>query len=983
MTAAPPSRIPSSTYRLQLRQGFTLNDARDLVPYLARLGISDLYLSPLFKAVPGSSHGYDICDHGRVNPELGGEKAFDALCSSLKKHGMGLILDVVPNHMAAHATANPWWRDVLENGPSSSFAGFFDIDWNPLKPELKNKILLPILGDQYGHALERGELRLGLREGSLYIAYFEHDLPVNSRSAAAVLDRSLDGLKARFPADDPALGEFLSIKIALANLAPLTERLPAKIEERDREKETCRRRLKEVLENSAPLRSHMDKLLRVINGRPGEPGSFDDLHALLQAQAYRLAYWRTALDEINYRRFFDINSLAGLRQENPDAFQRSHAVLARWAQEGKVTGLRIDHVDGLYDPEDYLTRLQALLAGQPPAGSAPIYVTVEKILSLNEQLPQAWPAHGTTGYDFLNDLNGVFVQSSNALAFKKFYGRFTARMETFGQTAYESKFRVMVDFMVSELNVLAQALNRLSEEDRRSRDFTLETLRRALREIVAAFPLYRTYAGPRGASSLDEKAVDAALAKVRLRHPTIEPSILLFVRDHLIPAAQDGDGYLSRRKLDFAMKFQQYTAPVQAKGVEDTAFYRHFPLLSLNEVGGDPQRFGRSLKEFHEANLQRAVQRPFGLLATATHDTKRGEDARARINVLSEIPEEWRRKVMEWSRLNASHRAQLNGAFAPDRNEEYFIYQTLIGAWPADAGESGPANPAEFLERMQNYLAKAMREAKVHTSWINNNAPYEKAVLQFIEKILAGPRAPRFLSSFAPFARRVAFHGALNSLSQVALKAASPGVPDFYQGAELWDLNLADPDNRRPVDFARRAGLLEELEPLLLETTPPRARAAALQALLDNWPDGRIKFFVTQALLRARSGHPDLFARGDYTPLSLEGPWAGHFIAFARRYETERLAVVAPRWSVSLAAGPGTGISWDKAGDTRLLLPAGWQDVRLRNAFTGEESAVSPEGGPILLEPILRNFPLALLLDASPSSLGPRPRGSSVDLSLA
>jgi len=961
------AQVPASTYRLQFHRTFTFADAIGILPYLRELGVGNIYASPIFAAVPGSTHGYDICDHARINPELGGEEGFDALAAALRGQGMGLVLDFVPNHMAAHPVANPWWRDVLENGPASLYADFFDIDWDPVKPELKNKILLPILGDQYGQALERGELRLEYSEGAFQIHYFDNALPVNPRQAVSVLNQDLERLQAELGSDHPDLLEFLSIRTALSNLPPYTERDPVKVEERRREKEVCRERLRRLTRANSRILEHLEANVRHCNGTPGNRESMDSLHDLLERQPYRLAYWRTALDEINYRRFFDINTLAGIRQEHGPAFEKSHAGLLRLAGEGKIQGLRLDHIDGLQDPAGYLAGLQAAIAGaregvksrqEKPAGRNDFYIVVEKILVLNENLPSKWPVFGTSGYDFLNDLNGIFIQSGNALPLKRVYSRFTLEKQALPEIIYHSKYAIMVDSMISELQVLAHALNRISEQDRRTRDFTLENLRRALREVVAAFPIYRTYIGPGGWTESDEKIIDHALNKTRLRHPTMEPTILQFLRDNLIPRPQEGAEELSSRRLQFAMRIQQYTAPVQAKGLEDTAFYRYNLLLSLNEVGGDPQRFGRSLQEFHQANIRRREQSPFAMTATATHDTKRGEDARARLNVLSELPEEWYRRIREWSTLNKPLKTQVGGSAAPDRNEEYFIYQTLLAAWPQERGWETVT--AEFVDRIKAYLLKALREAKLHTSWVYNQRAYEEAVISFAEKLLAGPKARRFLKSFQPFQRKIAYFGMLNSLAQTTLKIGAPGVPDYYQGCEAWDLSLADPDNRRPVDFGWRQRVLDEMKPWL--EAEAGERAPMLRGLLQSWDDARVKLYVTAAGLRLRRRYPELFLLGDYRPLSAENGHGDHVAVFSRSHRGQRLLVVAPRKICTLLEGEEgslpVGPAW---GECRVPLPGDWAGQELQNAFTGEKLRVSPEDAPAAaLADLLKTFPAGL-----------------------
>jgi (1->4)-alpha-D-glucan 1-alpha-D-glucosylmutase len=955
MTSVPPAkdgsgvtvatRKPVSTYRLQLNKDFTFRDAETLIPYLSDLGITDVYTSPLFMAVPGSMHGYDICDHSRINPELGTGEDFDRFSNSLRSRNMGLVVDFVPNHMGAHPLANAWWRDVLENGPSSPYAAYFDIDFDPVKPELKDKILIPILGDQYGRVLERGELKLQYAAGVFSLAYFHHNLPINPRPAAHVLTHNMEALKALLPSDDPGLRELLSVHTALLNLPPYTERTAEAIELRAREKTVCRDRLAKLTESSEPIRRHIEDNVRLYNGSVNTPGSFDLLHTLLESQPYRLAYWRTALDEINYRRFFDINELAGLRQEVPEVFDNVHKLLFELVQQGKITGLRLDHVDGLHDPAGYLEKLQARLTRLT---GAPLFIVVEKITSAGETLPD-WPVDGTTGYDFLNDVNGLFIEPRNALLLKRFYARFSNRNEPFSQIVYQSKYMIMVDSMISELTVLAHRLNRDSEKNRQTRDFTLESLRRALREIVAAFPIYRTYVDTKGWTETDAKIVDTALARTRHRHPTLEPTIMQFIRERLLPPP-NGSGENSGRRSEFAMRFQQYTSPVQAKGFEDTAFYRYNLLLSLNEVGGDPNRFGRSLNEFHENNRLRRKTHPTALLSTATHDTKRGEDNRARVNVLSEIPMEWRSKSMEWGRMNSTAKTSIASDEAPDRNDEYFFYQTILGFWPAE----GPLDETS-LQRLKSYLIKALREAKTKTSWVHNNEPYETAMTQFAEKVLTGPKSKKFLESFLPFQKKVAFHGMLNALSQVVLKHTSPGIPDLYQGCELWDLSLADPDNRRPVDYVARGKGVKEFT--------SNAEGSSLPLLLSRWPDGRIKLYLTTLLLRFRKEHPDLFLQGDYTPLHMEGALDENLVAFTRQWGTQRMLVAVTRRTAGLGYTETEENSWATPWkESRLTLPRDWPSTPLTDLFSNRtlQPTDSPTRG-LLAHDLFQNAPVAVL----------------------
>jgi len=967
MSRRQVSRQPVSTYRLQLHGGFGFTSARDLVPYLAQLGVTECYSSPHFKANPGSLHGYDICDHSALNPELGTETDYDAFCGALQAHGLGHIVDIVPNHMAADPRSNPWWRDVLENGPSSPFGDFFDIDWNPVKPELKGRVLLPALGDQYGCVLERGELQLRLEDGALHLRYFDMDLPINPRQAPRVLGLHLDRLEQQMPGD-PDVREYLSILTALQNLPPYTERDASLVAERQREKEVSRERLARLVDASPAIRRHVEAVVGEVNGAAGDPASFDRLHELLENQAYRLAYWRTASDEINYRRFFDINELVGLRMELPAVFDAAHALLKRLIDEGKVTGVRVDHPDGLFDPATYFKRLQALSA-------KPLYVVAEKILAPGEVLRQDWQVEGTTGYGFLNAVSGLFVDPRHVKTLRRVYTRLTGRTESFEEVAYRGRLTIMLTAMASELNVLAYALNRLSEGDRCSRDFTLTSCRQVLREVAACFPVYRTYVTARGASDFDRDVLATAIAEARRRNLLMEDSIFVFLSEILLPRCGPegpGEDSVVRERLRFAMKMQQFTSPVQAKGIEDTAFYRYLALVSANDVGGHPSRLAAAPEDFHAANRHRLAAWPLELLATTTHDTKRGEDARARINVLSEIPDEWRRAVAEWMRVNNRNRTKIHGAWAPDRNDEYLCYQALLGAWPAEEVLAPVPERAseDMADRLASYVQKAAREAKVHTSWIHEDEEYGRAVGQFVRRTLTGRTAARFLAAFVPFERRIARAGMVNSLAQLVLKLASPGVPDFYQGTELWDLSLVDPDNRRPVDFAARQALLESLRPAIDRAEAGTDAADDVAALFERWSDGAIKLFVTTCGLRFRREHAGLLLSGDYSALEPEGPAADHLVAFARHDSSGTLLAIVPRLVMSLPTdnrslprGPDT---W---AETRILLPPWAGSVRYRHLLTGETVEATESHLPAAA--VFRTSPVALLwADASAAGSG-------------
>lgn len=961
-------RLPISTYRLQLSRRFRFADACELVPYLDDLGVTDCYSSPILKATPGSTHGYDICDHGRLNDELGSDEEFAAWCAALQARGLGHLVDFVPNHMSCDATVNQWWQDVLENGPSSPYARFFDVDWDPVKPELKGKVLLPLLGDQYGRVLERGELQLRFEAGALRLQYFNRDLPINPRQSPRVLGMDVDRLEQQLKGE-PALREYLSILTALQNLPPYTDRDAARSVERQREKEVARERLARLVDESPAIKEHIDRTIRTANGTVGDRASFDELHALLEHQAYRLAYWRTAVDEINYRRFFDINELVGLRMEEPDVLEATHGLLRQLVAAGQVTGLRIDHPDGLFDPAEYFRRLQEMMRDAARAASGvdrPFYVVAEKILSAGEVLRSDWPVAGTTGYEFLNQVSGLFIDGRHARQLRRVYAVATGRQEPFEEVAYQSKRTIMLTAMASELNVLAHQLNGISERDRRHRDFTLNGCRAVLREVIACFPVYRTYIGARGVDAFDRAAVHEAIRHARRRNPLMEASIFEFLGEILLtaPAAARDEGHEER--LQFAMKAQQFTGPVQAKGVEDTAFYRYHVLVSANDVGGHPSRLGVTPAEFHDANAARRESWPAAMMTTATHDTKRGEDTRMRINVLSEIPEAWRRAVSEWMRTNGRHRTRVGGAWAPDRNDEYLFYQTLVGVWPcapANAPVPERADP-DLVARVSAYMQKAVREAKVHTSWIDEDHEYGRAVSHFVEQTLGGPGAARFLRSLVPFQRRVADAGMINSLAQLVLKLAAPGVADCYQGNELWDLNLVDPDNRRDVDFPLRRQLLAGLMPLIGAVEEGQPRLSEVAALLHDWHDGRIKLFITACGLRFRRRQSAVVLDGDYTALAAAGPAADHVVAFARRHASGTLIAIVPRLVATLTADAlAIPIGAEPWRPTRLSLPETVSKGPYRHLLTAEsiQTTQEPGGGSIAIGDALRTSPVALL----------------------
>ncbi|MDH5429079.1 MAG: malto-oligosyltrehalose synthase [Nitrospirota bacterium] len=968
MSAYSP-RIPLSTYRLQFNADFTFLDAAGVIPYLHQLGITDCYASPYLKATPGSTHGYDVIDPTVLNPEIGTEADYQVFISALHEHGMGQLLDVVPNYMGIAASANAWWQDVLENGPSSHYATFFDIDWTPVKPELENTVLLPILGDQYGIVLENQEIVLQYDDGKLFLQYYEHRLPLDPSTWTIVLTFRQDDLVATLGESSPDLQEYQSIVTALSHLPSRTETDPDRIAERYREKEVIRRRLSTVLAANEPLQLFLSDNLRVINGSKGSPGSFDMLDELASNQAYRLAFWRVAGEEINYRRFFDINQLAAIRMEQPAVFQEAQQKIFELVASGAVTGLRIDHVDGLYDPQGYLAQWQTWAAQQfqapPDSQGRVLYLLVEKILGTGERLNPDWPIHGTTGYDFLSLVNGLFVQGSLQRQIDQLYTRFTKNSVPYDDLIYQCKKLIMTSSMAGEINALGHELNVLSEQNRRSRDFTLNSLIHAIREIIACFPVYRTYVRPdpnEPVTDRDRAYIRLAVARAKRRNPALSNLVFDFIRELLMNTPQEGSPIDWEILRPFVMKFQQTTSPVTAKGVEDTAFYQYNRLTSLNEVGGEPHHFGVSLANFHQYMEERAEQWPWGLSSTSTHDTKRSEDVRARISVLSEIPTEWRNQLRVWSRINKKAVHRLEEQSAPSRNEEYLIYQTMLGAWPFSPFTDEVRT--NFLERMQTYMIKALREAKVTSSWLNPDEAYEQAVLKFLSSILS-PHLPNpFLEDFLPFQHRIARYGIYNSLAQVLIKTLSPGIPDFYQGTELWDFHLVDPDNRGVVDYAHYQECLAELQTLQQTLNP----LDLLQHLFHHADNGLIKLYVTHTALQYRKKHDSLFRHGSYRRLDVQGERAEHLCGFLRQEKDQVCITVVPRLLTYLTSDPTIPPVGKSAwGHTWISIPSDLRAASYRNVLTQEIVALQKESDMVRLpiEILFAYFPFALLEPAS------------------
>jgi len=943
-------RIPSCTYRLQFNRQFTFAQACEIVPYLRALGVSDAYASPYFQARAESLHGYEITDHNKLNAAIGSRAEYDAWVAELHAQQMGQVLDFVPNHMGIAEPLNQWWMDVLENGPSSMYAPYFDIDWHPLKSDLHDKVLLPILSDQYGRVLERGELRVRFEEGAFYLSYYDRRLPIAPGTYRYILKIALQNL-AEYK-DQDFYAELQSIVTALEYLPRHTETDPRRIAERVREKEIVKRRLERRCAEAPEVQQAIESALGQINGKPGDARSFDALDELLNAQSYRLAFWRVAAEEINYRRFFDVNDLAAIRMELPEVFDEAHKLLVDLVRAGAVTGLRIDHPDGLYLPQEYFEELQrrcaeALGMALPQDGRA-VYMIVEKILTAGETLRKDWPVHGTTGYDFANQVTQLLVDSSAETEMTKTFHRFLGHSLHFGHLAYAKKLLVMRLALANDVNVLGNMVDRLSEKNRWYRDFTLEALAHAVRETIACFPVYRTYLAPgRPVSDEDRQVVERAVAAAKRRNPAIEESVFNFLRDILLfwfPENLDDDARAAH--THFVLKFQQATGPIMAKGLEDTVFYIYNRLAALNEVGGEPQQFGIGLDAFHERNLDRQRNWPATLLATSTHDTKRSEDVRARMVAISELPQLWRRSIQRWRLLNRKWKRTIDEAQAPDPNEEYLLYQTLLGTWPVNThSQAEQTASAEYVARIQAYMAKALNEAKLNTSWIRPNEDWLGAMRDFVAKILERSSKNKFLPNFFPVVEEIARLGASNSLTQTLLRLTSPGVPDIYQGNEIWNFSLVDPDNRRPVDYRHRPEMLASIG------------KAKPEELLQSWPDGRIKMFLTQRVLQFRREHVDLFQYGDYLPLRASGNLADCCISFARQLHDEWIVVIAPRLS-SRIGFPPVGERWK---DTSLELPSTFSLGNMRELFTNR--AVRFDGRRVDIAEGLSVLPFAVIGD--------------------
>ncbi len=981
-------RVPSSTYRVQMHSKFTFADAETIIPYLKCLGIGDFYSSPFFEARPGSMHGYDVTRHDRLNPELGGAEGFESFSGVLKAAGLGLLLDIVPNHMGI-GNDSRWWQDVLENGRASEFAGYFDIDWDPPKPEMWNKLLLPILGKQYGEELEDGNIQVHIEDGRAFIQYFDHRMPIAPRTIPRLFPQQKD-------AEFGVPQNFRDILKDLAHIPPHEATDPKLVAQRRAQLAEIHPRLDHAL-RSTELAPVIVRALEAINGRKGDAQSFDQLHDLLDAQPYRLAFWRVSGEEINYRRFFDVNDLAGLRMENPAVFAGTHTLIRSLLGKQQVSGLRIDHADGMFNPRQYLIRLQllyiaSLCAGPVATGpvapngieeeirerlrgydwaraNRPLFCVVEKILEPREALPREWPVNGTSGYDFIHFANQLFIQSANEQRFNRIYEEATGCRTSPDEIIYRSKLQVMQTSLASEVYVLTNLLSHIAASDRRARDFTENILEAVIRETIACFPVYRTYIDDRGQyTARDREFVEVAIARAKRLNSGIDASAFDFLKTTLLLGGRPGrpQSEIDSEQLYFALKFQQLTGPVMAKGVEDTSFYVYNRFVASNEVGSSMKSFGITPELFHSSNQDRLNFSPDALLTLSTHDTKRSEDVRARLNVLSEMPSEWASAVRRWQRFSSGIKRKLSDdRTAPDANEEYMLYQNIVGAWPWKM--EGNASREDFLKRIQEYSSKALSESKVNLSWLNPNPEYIEAVHAFLADLLlpdAKGRDSRFVQVLGTILPRVQFFGAINSLAQTVLKLTSPGVPDFYQGSELWDLSLVDPDNRRPVDYQLRNRLLNEMDSLERAS----GELPVCRQTLGDLADGRIKLWVCSKALHLRSRDQELFRKGEYLPLEITGDKHDHAVAFLRQYQGRSVLTVVPRFAYTLMRGKmelPLGAAWN---GTSLALPAE-SPAAFRNIFTAETVAVaSPEKADvelaksIPLSHVFATFPVAVLV---------------------
>ena len=926
-------RIPTATYRIQFHSGFKFEAAQNIIAYLSELGISDLYASPIFKARAGSTHGYDVVDPTQLNPELGN---FEPLVKEIKNHEMGWVQDIVPNHMA-YDSENHWLMDVLENGSESEAFDYFDIEWDQAYDDIKGRILTPMLGNFYGECLENGEIQLQYDEAGLSVNYYSLKLPVRIESYAKFITQNLGHL-------GRALGRRHPDFIKLLGILYLMKSAPGETKGKERYDQIAfvKGLLWELYTHNPEVKEFVDSNVEFFNGEKGNPESFNLLDNLLKEQFYRLSFWKVGAEEINYRRFFTVNELISVKVQEIKVFHKTHAFINQLVEEGIITGLRIDHIDGLYDPTEYLKRLR------DKAGD--VYLTVEKILELGEKLPETWQVQGTSGYDFLNYVNGIFCRCESEKSFTDIYTKFTRVESNYEQLSIEKKQLILEKNLAGDVDNLAQILKRIAGQSRLGIDFTMNGLKRTLSEILTLFPVYRTYVNGDGLSEEDRAYIQEVIEEARGRIPLLLNELNFIEKILLLDWEESLTEDQKALRLHFVMRLQQLSGPLMAKGIEDTLFYVFNRLVSLNEVGGNPGKFGITLADFHNFNQEQSKAWAYKMNATATHDTKRGEDVRARLNVLSEIPEEWEKQVKTWSEINRPQKSNVRGKEVPVPNDEYFFYQALIGTYPFDENEN-----ATFLERIKDYMLKSVREAKMQTAWLRPDSAYEEGFLGFVEKVLTPSESNQFLKELLPFQKRIADYGIFNSLSQTLLKYTAPGVPDTYQGTEFWDLSMVDPDNRRPVDYEQRISVLKDIK-----QKSQTDNLKLIDELMSSKKDGKIKLFITYKVLQARKEQLEVFQKGEYLPLEVVGKFKDHIVAFARSFENTTVIAIAPRFLSSLIAPDENPLGEKVWADTQLQLPQGfsssWQDIFTGQTLTGN--------GTIAIAQVLQHFPVALLLNS-------------------
>lgn len=915
--------LPSSTYRLQFNLSFDFQDAKDIILYLENLGISHIYASPIFKSKKGTRHGYDIVDPNQIDMELGSGDELVEILGLLGKRKMGWIQDFPPNHMA-YDYENEMLIDTLENGEFSKYFGFFDIDWSHPSKSLNGRVLAPFLGEFYAESLEDGEIQLAYGEGRLYFQYKDLKFPVRIETYSGILSKSLEELEDEFRKNDTAFKKYKKIINALDSLSKDTEKRGGQVE-------SVKSMFRELYEDNEKIRDFIDRRIESINE------NISLLDDLLSKQLYLLSYWKLANEQINYRRFFTINDLISVRTEKKEVFTHNHSLLFQLLEIENFDGLRIDHIDGLHDPTGYLQDLKEK--------TSDAFIVVEKILEQGEELP-SWPIEGTTGYRVLNYINGVFCKRQNEEEFDKIFSDFTKVEKSYGDLLYEKKKLIIEKYLTGDLDNLARFLDEVSSQDKHGKDISIHGLMESIKETAANFPVYRTYANKDDYREEDRQRIRRGIRKAKSRNPDLSYE-LNYLKDVLLLNTDSESSKNKKQHLDFLMRFQRFTSSLMAKGFEDTFLYVYNKLLALNEVGGFPKKFGITLDEFHNFNKKRLNEWPSSLNATSTHDTKRGEDVRARLNVLSEIPQEWWKKVAKWNEINENKKKTINGKKVPDKNEEYFLYQTLVGTYPFDDEKI-----STFIERIKNYIRKSVREAKTHSSWTNPNEKYEDAFISFFEKIMDTNEKNEFLEEFLPFQKKIAHYGIFNSLSQTLLKLTIPGIPDFYRGTELWDLNLVDPDNRRPVNFEKRKKYLDDIH-----TKAKEDLSSLMEELLANKKDGRIKLFLISRVLNARRKNSKVFQKGAYKPLEKRGKHRDKVIAFTRKLNKKWVITIVPRFLTPLIK-EGDPLGNKVWKNTRILIPdaasSSWRDAITEKNIEANEM--------FFVGKVLEKFPVAMLV---------------------